>query len=65
MSNKDIQALKNKYKLWKILHSREKTHYCIHCKNDMKGHCWEFRDERALTQLGFCHIFLLEGNYVK
>jgi len=74
MSGQELTALRNKFKVWKILHSGEKTHYCDHCKyintkfslNEYgQGTCSSFINDRRLALLGFCHIFLMEGNYVK
>lgn len=73
-SERDVQMMKNKYRLWTILHSGEKTHYCVHCKynftklkRDESGpeSCSGQRKIRELVRMGFCHVFLMEGNYVK
>ena len=73
MSEQEVKFLQNKFKLWKILHSGEKTHYCAHCKYNAskftsvfeEGTCASMHKDRELVTLGFCHIFLMEGNYVK
>jgi len=74
MSEQEVKFLQNKFKLWKILHSGEKTHYCVHCKynptkftsvGDGELTCSGQRKMRELVRMGFCHVFLLEGNYVK
>jgi len=72
MSEREIRALQNKFKLWKIMHNKES--YCDHCilkkTKFVKGidgerTCSGGRLERKLTLLGFCHLFLMEENYVK
>jgi len=71
-SERDVQAMKNKYRLWTILHSGEKRlpgtrvlYYCLHCKYHVNDGCISMHNGSDFAQLGFCYMFLMEGNYVK
>lgn len=65
ISPRDMQMMKNKYRLWKIMHPNE--YNCNHC---IFNHypCAEANkhyDDIILKEGFYCLAFLWEGNYVK
>jgi len=64
ISPRDMQMMKNKYRLWKIMHPKE--YNCNHCVFN-HHRCTEANKhyDCILEEGYYCLAFLQKGNYVK